>query len=524
MRRGDWPENFSKWMERLEIAFGMVLIGIIVLFLLVCGEYSNRLLDNRWLMIFVIGIDLIVGGLYLAFRRKEKVEGIKWPVLRLAGIYAFLFLLQMIWINHVYFYMGWDAGAMRFWVESVVNGSSLAECDALLGYSIYPNNLLLFYIFYLIEKVGTYISVNNPYLLCIYGAGLSVNLSCFLGHLIVRKLIKSRVIHCIYFLIVICWILSSPWSIVAYSDAYGMFFVLLGMWGLLACDRKYVKWVIVTFATIIGYYIKPTAIFPLFVTYLVYGIRYLFCLRERWRELAVLVVSTISFWLIGLCIPLWIQHTFSFRLIPELRMTYHHYLMMGINETSRGSYSHDDYEFSRYQPNVETRKRADMEVFWSRWDTLMEEGRLGWLTAQKAQINFNNGSFAWDRDGVFFIEGEEHDNFLADWFASIMKIGGQYYSTYLTLMQVIWLQVLCGILFVGSGSKENRTEKSCMMLAVCGLIIFLMLFEARARYLYLYSPVFLILSLCGYEAVYSKVAELLEKLHTKRSNRRGYKN
>ena len=501
-------------MERLEIVFGTVLIGIIVIILSVCGEYTNRLSDNRCLMLFVIGIDLIVGGLYLVFRRKEKAEGIKRPVLWLAGIYAFFFVLQMIWINHVYFEIGWDVGAMRFWVESIVNGSTLAECDALFGYSIYPNNLFLFYIFYLIEKVGTLFSVDNPYLLCVYGASLSVNLSCFLGHLIVRKLIKSRVIQCVYFLIVICWIFSSSWSMVPYSDAYGMFFVLLGMWGILACDRKYIKWVVVTFAAIMGYHIKPTAIFPLFVAYLVYCIRYILSLKERWRELAVLVVSTICFWLIGLCIPLWIQHTFSFRLIPELRMTYHHYLMMGINETDRGSYSQEDYEFSRYQPDVETRKRADMEVFWSRWDTLIEEGRLGDLAVQKAMINFNNGSFAWDQDGATNIYYTKQDHFLADWFENTMKYGGQYFLTYLTLMQVIWLQVLCGILFVGSGSKENRTEKSCMMLAVCGLIVFLMLFEARARYLYLYSPIFLILSLCGYEAGYSKVAELLEKLQT----------
>ena len=41
-----------------------------------------------------------------------------------------------------------------------------------------------------------------------------------------------------------------------------------------------------------------------------------------------------------------------------------------------------------------------------------------------------------------------------------------------------------------------------MMIVVCGLMAFVMLFEARARYLYLYAPVFLILSLCGWESLF----------------------
>ena len=41
-----------------------------------------------------------------------------------------------------------------------------------------------------------------------------------------------------------------------------------------------------------------------------------------------------------------------------------------------------------------------------------------------------------------------------------------------------------------------------MMIVVCGLMVFVMLFEARARYLYLYASVFLILSLCGWESLF----------------------
>lgn len=49
------------------------------------------------------------------------------------------------------------------------------------------------------------------------------------------------------------------------------------------------------------------------------------------------------------------------------------------------------------------------------------------------------------------------------------------------------------------------------MIVLCGLMAFVMIFEARARYLFLYSPAFLLLSLCGYEAVWEKSIALLRR-------------
>ena len=499
--------------ENFFVIAGACLVGIIVITLTVCGEYPERLMDNRYLMLFVLLLFLSGGILYTFIHRKKAAEKVlKHPVLFPALLYAVLFILQLVWVNSVYFYSGWEVVLMRNRVEWIVNGGTMQGMSIDVGYSIYPNNLLIFYILCIIEKIGKLFSMERPYNLCIYVSCLSVNLSCFLGNLIMRKLTRSSVIKCCYTLFSTVFILFSPWIIIPYTDTYGMFFAMLGMWGLLCLDHKYMKWVVVAFASFVGYYVKPTSIFPLFTAYIVYGIKYLCSVRERWKEICALILSTVVFWCVWLLIPLWIQYTYSFELLPECKITPIHYLMMGINEKTSGAYSYEDFEFSCGFPDVESREQANKEEYIRRWNALIRDKKLGEFIKDKALVNFNDGTFAWNGEGSFYWEEPGHDNILWDWFLNTVVPPGTWdnegacYYLYRTVSQVFWLQMLTGILFVGFGRKDHRTQKACMSVVLCGLMAFVMIFEARARYLFLYTPVFLIFSLCGYEAVWQRFA------------------
>lgn len=524
--RRKWQRQIPDRLEDFWIFAGVCFIGIILAVVLMSGEDAGRLSENRYLFLFVPAFFLIAGGLYVfpACRNKRlcrKSGGItgalrdkgvfRHPVLWVFAGYMVLYVLQLIWLNNVYFYTGWDAGMMRERAAWIVNGGSIAEKSIDAGYSVYPNNLVLFYLICLIEKAGMFFSMKDPYLLCIALSCLCVNLSCFLGILILRKFTESGVVQGCYLLISTAAILYSPWIMIPYSDTFGMFFVMLGIWGLACVDRKYLRWVAVAFAAAIGYQIKPSCIFPLFAVCIVYGVRFLFSLRERWRELCVLLLSTALFWGIGLLMPLWVQHTYSFKLMPELELTSTHYLMMGFNAETNGSFSAEDYMFSREIPDLATREQTNKEEFQKRITSLWEEKKLGEFLRAKALINFDDGTFGWTQEGNFFAEQVEHENFLWDWFrstyvpAGIWESDGAHFSLYRTVAQILWLLMLAGMLLAGIDREKHRSLRACMMVAVCGLFVFVMLFEARARYLYLYAPLILILSLAGYESAWRKL-------------------
>lgn len=503
--------RFLDWIEKAALAAGAVCVGGVLVLLLFCGEYPHRLADNRYLMLIVLGLVLLM-GIGWAFWDDRKKKALPHPVLWLCAGYLLLLILQILWVEHVYFYAGWDVGVMRVRVDGILHGSSMAAVQADTEYSTYPNNLFLFYLLCLIEKAGTLLSMEKPYQLCIYVSCLSVNLSCLFGNLIVRKLTDSGVLRAAYTLVSTVVILFSPWIIIPYSDTYGMLFVMAGLWGMLCVERKYLKWVIVTFAAVIGYRIKPTGIFPLGAAYLFYGLRFFADLRSRWRELLSLLLSTVFFWAAGLLIPLWIQHTYNFRLIPELKMPAVHYMMMGFNETTKGAYNFSDYLMSRGFPDVESRREADWEVLKQRLEEMVREGRLAAFLADKALVNFNDGTFAWTGEGDFFLEFMDHDNVLSRWFGRVMapadsyqgENDGRYYPLYRTVMQVFWLLMLTGIPLTALDMRNCRRDRAVIIFVLTGLMAFVMLFEARARYLYLYSPAFLILSLSGFQALYRR--------------------
>lgn len=510
--------QISERLDRFLLTAGSACVGVIVISLLCCKEYPERLTGNRFLMLFVL-LFILSGGLLYRFScgRKPEKKILRHPVLLSAGIYALLYVMQLLWVNSVYFYSGWEVVNMRDCVEWLVNGGSLQGFSIDVKYSIFPNNLLLFYLFCVIEKLGMRFSMETPYNLCIDISCLCVNLSCFLGSLIVRRLTDSRIIRYCYATISTVFILFSPWIIIPYSDTYGMLFVMLGMWGLTCLDQSYFKWSVTAFACAVGYHIKPTCIFPMFAAYIVYGLSYVLKLRERRKEIRALLLGTLAFVCIWLFVPWWIQHTYSFQLLPHCRMTYTHFLMMGINEETSGTFSTADFMYSNGFPNVETREQANKEEFVRRLRDLWNRKELGNFIKNKAMVNFNDGTFAWNGEGGFFFTSVEHDNILWYWFLDTMvppdtwENEGNHYFLYRTVMQGLWLLVLTGLVFIGFDWKNRLPEKTCLMIVLCGLMAFVMIFEARARYLFLYSPAFLLLSLCGYEAVWKKSIALLRR-------------
>lgn len=505
--------GLPKWITYGAIITGNFLFVALFFFLLLHDDKSQRVLSDLQLILFVVPAVLIIGILYY-FCAGMKRKPVKNPVLWYGILYLLLFAVQAALVSQVYFFTGWDAGLLQFRVEGILEGKTITEVSADYGYSVYPNNLLLFYVSYLICKIGEVFSMERPYGLCIYVSCLMVTAACFLGCLIMRKLSKSMVIRTAYIIVSAIMILFSPWIMIPYSDTYGMFFVLLGLWGVVCPEKVYVKWPVVAFAAIIGYQIKPTCIFPLFAVLIIYGISWLVNIKKKWKELTILAVSMICMWLVSLAIPLWIQHTFSFRLIPEYEVPYTHYLMMGFNEEANGGYNHNDFLYSMSFPDVETRKAANIEEVRRRLEYYNASGKMKEFLERKALINFNDGTFAWAKEGAFFVGYIDHDNMLGDLFQEIfipsgyiIEDSGAYYELYRTVMQGFWLFVILGILFVSINMKEYPTEKACMMIALCGLIVFLMLFEARARYLFLYTPVFVIFAMCGYEALFLLAAK-----------------
>ena len=76
--------------------------------------------------------------------------------------------------------------------------------------------------------------------------------------------------------------------------------------------------------------------------------------------------------------------------------------------------------------------------------------------------------------------------------------------TFISCQQLIWITILAMSIFAGKrkwnlaavGSQEEQIE-NVILLALIGLTVFELIFEARARYLFCYAPVFVLTAVLG---------------------------
>lgn len=74
--------------------------------------------------------------------------------------------------------------------------------------------------------------------------------------------------------------------------------------------------------------------------------------------------------------------------------------------------------------------------------------------------------------------------------------------------QGVWLTTL--FLTLGVSMLKRKDECTVAMLSIIGLTLFTLLFEARARYLYTYAPIFIYLAMLSFHQFYQKITKKLK--------------
>jgi hypothetical protein len=173
------------------------------------------------------------------------------------------------------------------------------------------------------------------------------------------------------------------------------------------------------------------------------------------------------------------------------RFTLFHLIMVGLNKESDGVYSENDFNFSASFTTVKERNIANIDVI---KDRLLDFGFIGYIKflLKKTLINFSDGSFAWNCEGNFYSKVPERETNLSDFLQNIYFGYGEYHQIFLTFLQFLWFIILILLLGILKNIIILDFQITTLLLTLVGVIIFVMLFEARARYLFSYSPFFII--------------------------------
>lgn len=406
---------------------------------------------------------------------------------------AIIFLLGTQYL----FDTGWDLGLfVRPNAERIAMGN-YSEIDNIY-LSMYPNNVAITCVLAAyIKLVLHFIAYENLSYALLFLNSVFFAISGFFTYKIAKNVLKRTEWVAFTFIMYFLLVGFSPWVQVVYTDSIGLLFVTIAVYFL----SQYIKskniiflWMFLVLGCV-GYYIKP----QIFIVVIAAMIIILFGMITDIKKNAVCVMGLALVLFICSQINMYIKRDTIFDLNPEMRMGVAHFFMMGLNSDTKGVYSTDDLGFSLgFENNVE-RDKADWEKAQERISEYGIKGTAD-LYISKLLTDYNDGTFAWNKEGGFYLKMYDvGHNMLGKWLKDYYYDNGSRVKVFYTVQQILWLGVLALSLF--SGFNGDNKIVVIMQLTIIGLTIFEVVFEARARYLFSYVPLYIVLAAVGVERI-----------------------
>ncbi len=484
-----------------------IFLNLILICTTAYAKRSSKLSEYSYIYL-LLGLALFAIISAVIFFKRKRITRIlsKIDIGAIILLSVILFATQAILYYNIYFQTGWDPEYIFRNIIAYANGDKLP--GGYIGYfSRYSNNVFLVVAYAKLFSVLISLGITSPFALLYCGILIQSVLSSVTGYLIFRILQKelNNVFAFFGWTLFVFLVGLSPWNIVLYSDATTLIIptVLLRLYQLTQNDKYvYLKWCAIGILTVLGLKLKPQSmiitiaiIMVDFVLSMERGkILLLFKRLGTFAVSAVVIFSLIS----GLLKLSPYKYDSSHAFSPA------HYFMMGLNEKTVGGYSEDDVKYSQGFTDYEKRAKSNLIVAKDRLNDFGVFGLAKHL-AKKAVKTYSDGTFGWSGEGTFYktVLPKKNDT-LSPFLRSIFYKDGKYYGVYKSIMQAVWLAMLfssLGIIPYFVFKKPSRTL-TVLILSLIGLTMFQLLFETRARYLYIYSPFFVMLSIFGWLGLY----------------------
>lgn len=445
---------------------------------------------------------------------------------------------QIALVSCIYAVPGWDAGTIleyARWKASGLDAASYYGGDVnewVTGYlGLYPNNALLTAVFTVCYLVGDALGTDGLYLACVLGA-LCVSTGGLLTCLLVARIGGSHAVALVSLALYTGLFSLSPWVGVPYSDTFAALFVAATLFlgarcldaqgrplaldgrGVLAWLRAAAPWLALGIVALVGYLIKPTVLITGMAVVAVALVRLLVRREPARRRLArggaaVVGLVLAAGLVLGIAAP-GVRFAMGAGEDPTTALGMSHFLMMGQNDETTGSYLQSDVDFSRSVADPTERAAMERAAAISRVAGRGLAGNADFY-ARKLLYSFGDGTFLW--------AGEAGDEFfqailpargpLAYGVRSLVYRpawqGGADLGTFRMTAQIAWCAVLALALAGGVATVAALWRRVppvhpivlATMLAVLGLALYLLLFECRARYLFCFGPAMIICAGAG---------------------------
>lgn len=419
---------------------------------------------------------------------------------------------------------GWDPQTV--FQQAFILSGDRSFPDLTQYYDAYPNNLAIVAVVWVVIRVSDVIGVNYITVSTFF-TSVVLTTTLFVMYSTVQRVLNAKTaLIALLFGCLLVWF--SPWSRTLYTDSVGMLFPILSLYLMLCIysarsqSNRVFLGLLLGGVLGFGYLIKPTTIFIAFAA----GIVMITFIIKKVYEHSVLRPSVLkavalgSALLIGILIaavPLKVYMVNKMDLSVDA-MPVTSFAMMGLTtvcdidsgQCRYGAWNLSD-GLSRFNFSSTSQYRSYInKTIQQRLHNLGTVGYVKFLS-QKGSWVLSDGTFYSYNEGVEKNAQLAHIGNLDKKIQSIAHPSGKYYHVFENVIEVVWLMLLFSCVAALVSARKYISEKSVksfvfisVQIAILGLVVFLLLFEARSRYLFLYVPVFIVLASFFYAEVFAE--------------------
>ena len=518
------PEAAGKGYQPATAA-GLVMCGIAFWCLagnLVNPHFGFSRYSTGWALAAAATVLILMTGLYLGLRKAAPLLG-RHRILAgigAAAVWILLFAGQVRLAYAVRLPADWDAYAVYSSAAGLAEGTQ-TEIDP--GYfSLNPNNILITLLLSAYFRLAVFLGVTDLEM----AAAVLNAVVLFIGIALTyaaARILGGRTLASFTRLPLAIFVLLSPWLGVVYSDTVGLVFPVLILFLLLAAGRarsmaiRIPLWILAGAAGAVGYGIKPTVLICLLAAALTAVCSPALRRRRPGALVVVLGFAVVagSFFTGHRLITVFEQQTPAIGFDVEdnpAAMPPTHFLKVGAQSFAGphglyyGCYNEADYLGTVTVTDPEEKFRQGLDAYQERVSAMGPGGYLSFLNHKLLWVTGDGSFFSWGEGrltGDNFVSTEPGDRAIQDFFGNDRP----GFPWLLSLWQGTWFLVLAlvAVPLVLRSPNLMRPEVTALRIALLGLLLFLMLSEGRARFLYLYVPYFILLASLSFQTAMDRL-------------------
>ena len=496
---------------------------------------------NKVLLLCAVIGALALGAVYYVLRKLPCTgKAVTFFICLTFAVCVLFYAINVNISKSIAFYGGWDCGMVANSARWLYEGGDLGYDDY---YTIYSNNIPITWLLYKLYTFSAGLSgyPYNPEFIWIQFQCAMLSLAVFCSVLLVLRVSGELGISVIALIFQCIFLGISPWKIIPYTDGstIAMPVLILLLYALFRKEqrkRRYFLWFLTMFLGCLGGIMKATcyvALIAVVLVELVWSVWEKDKIRTALGKIGLKVLLLLAAFALGAFCKQGMYRSVHYNYDADLEIGWSNYMYNGLNEDTTGACSGEGLEIVRSFAGSDKAVRMQYEMDGIR-RRMQDRGLRGTLNfwLRKQVMNFNDGSFSWYQEGYFqaWEYPELTDSSFQEPLRDFYWQDGGNYIWFTTISQGLWIFVLLGIvaeaalLLVtsaeglrkkGAQVPEDRSGLLCVSVAMIvtfiGVFLFVMLFEARARYLYNMIPVFSTMAVLGYCGWYRKICVFFGK-------------